>query len=346
LLLAAEVAARINRYGDAIAFREQMAQANPTDSTNRLELARALAASGRAGEAIERIAALIAERVTPNSVRAQAAEVVGMIVRTDRSLAGRVASLLDQRVAAGDSGAALVKASALEAAGTIEEAKSLLQSIRGGSLAAVAQMKLGLIARDAGRDQEAIAGFERAIYLDADGAITAPITFRSSGPRAQLILLYGRSGRDLAALRLAEGETATQQSTISAVIMRALSSGNEGVDVPRSVSFEPSLETARARQDGLRTIAELNDASVPGAQRELLATLAQSAARLGQYDRAIAMERVLVAEATRPEEKAAFEKALAEIIAAQRARQARAAGLIRIDTSNASQSIYALKSQI
>jgi tetratricopeptide (TPR) repeat protein len=346
LRLAAEVAARISRYQDAIAFREQIAQANPNDSTNRLELARAVAAAGRAGEAIDRIAALIGERATPNSVRAQAAEVVGEIVRADRSLTGRVSSLLDQRVAAGDAGATLVKASALEGAGTVEEARSLLESIRSGPLAAVARMKLGLIARGAGRDGEAIANFERAIYLDGNGAITAPIAFRAPSARAQLILLYGRVGRDLAAIQLAEGETATQQSTISSVILRALASGNEGVEAPPVVSFEPSLEAARARPGGLKTLAELNEASGPAAQRELLASLAQSAARLGQYDRAIAMERVLVAEATRPEEKAAFEKTLAEMIAAQRAKQASAAGLLRIDTSNASESIYALKSQI
>jgi Tfp pilus assembly protein PilF len=346
LRLAAEVAARIGRYDEAIAFREQIAQANPTDATNRLELARAVAAAGRAGEAIDRIVALIAERATPNSVRAQAAEAVGIVVRADRSQAGRVASLLDRRISTGDSGAALVKASALEAAGSIEEARSLLQSITGGSLSAVAQMKLGLIARSAGRDAEAVNNFERALYLDADGAITGPIAFRAPGPRVQLILLYGRTGRDLAAIRLAEGETATQQSAISSVVLTALASGSERVEAPAQVSFEPSLETTRTRLDGLRTLAELNDLAGTGTERELLASLAQSASRLGQYDRAIAMERVLVAEAARPEEKAAFEKALAEMVAARQARQTSAARLFRIDASNTSESIYAFRSQI
>jgi hypothetical protein len=346
LRLAAEVAARIGRYDEAIAFREQIAQANPNDSVNRLELARAVARAGRAGEALERIATLIGERTTPNAIRAQAAEVVGLIVRDDRSQVGRVSSLLDQRVAAGDAGAMLVKATALESGGAIDEARSLLQAITGGSLAPVAQMKLGLIARSASRDAEAATSFERAIYLDADGAITGPILFRAPGPRAQLILLYGRLGRDLAAIRLAEGETANQQTAISSVIARALSSANEGVEPLATVSFEPSLEITRSRTDGLRTLAELNDTAVSSLQRELIASLAQSAAQLGQYDRAIALERVLASEATRPEEKASIEKVLAEFIAAERARQSRAASLLRIDTSNASESIYALRFQI
>ncbi|HWP43014.1 MAG TPA: hypothetical protein VNO14_07255, partial [Blastocatellia bacterium] len=302
--------------------------------------------AGRAGEAIERIAALTGERGTPNSIRAQAAEVVGSIVRADRSQVARVASLLDGRIAAGDAGAALVKAAALEAAGSAGEARSLLESITGGSLAAVAQMKLGLIAETEGRDREAAVNFERAIYLDADGAMTGHIAFRAAGPRAQLILLYGRLGRDLSAIRLAEGETAAQQSTIGSVILRALASGNEDVELPRPVSFEPSLDAARARLDGLKTLAELNDAARPAVQRELLVSLAQSAARLGQYDRAIAMERVLVFEATRPEEKAAYEKILAEFIAARKARESSAARLLRIDASNATLEISNLRFQI
>ncbi|HET9533198.1 MAG TPA: hypothetical protein VFQ92_22780, partial [Blastocatellia bacterium] len=346
LRLAAEVAARIGRYDEAIAFREQIAQANPNDSNNRLELARAVARAGRAGEALEKIATLIGERTTPNAIRAQAAEVVGLIVREDRSQVSRVSSLLDQRAAAGDAGAMLVKATALESAGAIDEARSLLQAITGGSLAPVAQMKLGLIARSVARDAEAATSFERSIYLDADGAITGPILFRAPGPRAQLILLYGRLGRDLAAIRLAEGETANQQTAISSVIARVLSSANEGVEPLATVSFEPSLEITRTRSDGLRTLAELNDTAVSRVQRELIASLAQSAAQLGQYDRAIALERVLAAEATRPEEKAGIEKALAEFIAAERARQSRATSLLRIDASNASESIYALRFQI
>ena len=85
LRLAAETAARINRYADAIDFREQIAVSNPGDTMNKLELARLIAAAGRASEAIDRVAALIGERTTPNTIRAQAAEVVGEIVRRDAS---------------------------------------------------------------------------------------------------------------------------------------------------------------------------------------------------------------------------------------------------------------------
>src|SRR4029077_3548000 len=85
LVLAAETATRIGRYADAIEFREQVARANPTGALNRLELARVVAASGKAADAADQIVALIAERTTANSIRAQAAEILGDLVKTDRS---------------------------------------------------------------------------------------------------------------------------------------------------------------------------------------------------------------------------------------------------------------------
>jgi tetratricopeptide (TPR) repeat protein/lipopolysaccharide biosynthesis regulator YciM len=334
LKLAAETAARTGRYNDAAQFREQIALANPEDAQNKLELARALAAAGRGQEAIERLAALIGERM-PNSARAQAAEAIGEIVRRDRSLAARASAALNARAASGDAGALLALAAASEAAGNVEEARAALARIAGGPLAAVAHLKLGLIAAAAGRDADAAASFERAIYLDADGAMTDQTAFRSSGPRVQLIRLYNRSGRDIAAVRLAEGDGATQRTLIGAMAQ----SGEANVS---GVVFEPSLDVARARGEGLRTIAELNDAASSREQSGLAAMVAQSLARLGDFDRAIAIERRRSVEA-RPEEKAAIEKIVADLMAARQASQARASALLRVGKANATPSIYAAR---
>jgi hypothetical protein len=74
-----------------------------------------------------------------------------------------------------------------------------------------------------------------------------------------------------------------------------------------------------------------------------LASLVESAAKLGQYDRAMAIERLRAAESVKPEEKTAIEKRLAEIVADEKARQARLVLLTRIDRSNAAESIYAAR---
>ncbi|MEK6302882.1 MAG: hypothetical protein AABO41_19400 [Acidobacteriota bacterium] len=343
LRLAAEAAARINRFAEAIDFREQLARANPSDAGNRLELARVIAASGRASEAIDQIAALIGERTTPNRVRAQAAEVVAELVRGDRSLASR-GSQFDEKAAQGNAGAALVRASMYEAAGDVEQARSLFSGIS-GPLAPVSLMKLGLISLASNRDAEAVSSFERAIYLDADGAMTDAIAFRAPGPRAQLILLYSKTGRDLAAIRLAEGDGSSsgdgrgQRPLIGAEVLNALNvrGSNAASD---SVAFEPSLD-ARSKVTGLKTLAELNDAAASKSQSDLLGVLVESASKLGQYDRAIAIERLRTMEARRAEEKTVIEKRLAELMAADQARRQRLARLVRINSSNATESIFA-----
>lgn len=344
LRLAAETAARINALSDAIDFREQLAQSNPDDAANKLELIRLIAASGRGSEAIDRIAALIAERATPNTIRAQAAEVAGEIARADRSTSARAAALFDERAAQGDAGAALARAALAEAANNAEAARAALANLNTGALAAVAQLKLGMIALNSGREADAITAFERAMLLDADGSITDAIAFRSMGPRAQLIALYSKTGRDLAAIRLAEGDTTNQQSLISVAVRNALASENrESNQSNATILFDPSFDVARSRGASIRTLAEMNDAARSRIKTDLLAPLVESASRLGQFDRALALERLRVLEATRPEEKTAIEKRLADMLAAERARQQRLAALLRVDQSNATGSIYAAR---
>jgi predicted Zn-dependent protease len=342
LILAAETAARIGRYAEAIDFREQIARGNPGAATNRLELARVIAAAGRASEAADRIVALIAERTTPNSVRAQAAEILGEIAKADRSIASRASSALEQQGRA-NAAAALARAEISEVAGNRDEARAALASVNAGPLAAVAQMKLGLLALAGHNDSEATTHFERALYLDADGAIIDSIAFRAAGPRAQLILLYGKGGRDLAAIRLAESEIQGPQSLIGPTVRRALTSGVAQPVAETTMSFEPSLAAMRARTTGLKTLAEMNQGAGSSNRGELLASLVESAARLGQYDRAMAIERLRAAQASKPEEKTAIEKRLAEIEAAEKARQLKLAAMVRIDRSNAAESIYAAR---
>jgi hypothetical protein len=326
LQLAAETAARSTRYSDAIDFREQIARSRP-------------------GDAVDQLVTLITDRATANSVRAQAAEVLGEMVSRDRSLASRATALLDQRERG--AAASIVRAAISEAAGNREEARTALASVTSGPLAAVAQMRLGQLTLVMGRDAEAVASFERAIYLDADGIITDAIAFRTPGPRAQLIKLYGKIGRDLAAVRLADAEQQNAQSSISAAITaairRAVSPGFAREGAQATVSFEPSLEITRSRTMGLTTLAEMKDSTASSVRDELLASLVESAAKLGQYDRATAIERLRAAEATKAEEKAAIEKRLAEIAAAERARQLRLALMTRINRSNATESVYAAR---
>src|SRR6185369_3698911 len=120
LRLAAETAARIGRLADAIEFRTQIAKANPDDAANGLELIRVVASAGRSGEAVDQAAALISDRTSPNSIRAQAAEILGDILKADRSLTARAKAGLD-REGRRDAAVSLARAVISDAAGNREE---------------------------------------------------------------------------------------------------------------------------------------------------------------------------------------------------------------------------------
>ena len=171
--------------------------------------------------------------------------------------------------------------------------------------------------------------------------MTEAIAFRVPGPRGRLIEIYGRAGRDLAALRLAEGDGGAQRTLLSPAVRAALAAGGEHTEQAPAAIFEPSLELARPKGPGLRTLAEMNEAASSAQQQSILATLSESAARLGQYDRAIAIQRVRIIEAAKAEEKAGIEKRLGELIAADRARQLRIQSLLRVSRANTTGSIYA-----
>jgi hypothetical protein len=91
----------------------------------------------------------------------------------------------------------------------------------------------------------------------------------------------------------------------------------------------------------VKTVWELNQSAANSGRRELLPVLVEATARLGQNDRAIAIERLRVADATKPEDKAAIEKRIAELTASEKTRQLRQLLMTRVDRSNAVQSIYA-----
>jgi hypothetical protein len=87
----------------------------------------------------------------------------------------------------------------------------------------------------------------------------------------------------------------------------------------------------------------MNEAARSAQRQTLLATLAESAARLGQYDRAVAIQQLRAADATKPEEKASIEKRLTELIAADNARRLRMLSLWRVSRANTTGSIYATR---
>src|SRR5262249_42442390 len=140
----------------------------------------------------------------------------------------------------------------------------------------------------------------------------------------------------------AQGDESQRESFVSTAVRQALEQkGNARPAPQRETLFEPTLETSAHAPPAIRSIAELNREAAAGARRALLASLAAAAVRLDQYDRAIALERARVADASRKDQKTAIEKRLAEIVSADQAHKLRIASLVRFDKRGATQSIYA-----
>ena len=354
LQLAAETAARIGLFEDAITYRSQLATVLPQDAANRLELARTIAAAGRRAEAVNQLAALASDDSSPNTVRAQSAEAVNRILQTNRGDQGlRSAAVEIQRGAqskTGNSAAQLIAAAIAEGLGNFEEAKRFLATIEEGSLAAAAHLKLGIIERATGNSREAIRQFERALYIDADGEVTNSIALAAAdpmsstqqgpaSPRAALVVLYANAGLDSAAINLVSPEQ-SREGGVPQIALISLLTAAKG---ERQIAFEPSLAVQRrSSRPALATIDQLNQAALANTDRLREAVVA-SYLRLGMYERAREVQRTSLFGSLTAEQKTAIEKKLTEITTAEAAERLRKANLFHVSRSNATDSIYAAK---
>jgi Flp pilus assembly protein TadD len=86
LRLAAETAGEFGAFDTALSYRQQLLTESPTDEENRIELIRLLAANGKKDEAIQSLAAIIADREATRTLRGQAVWLTPEIVGNDLSL--------------------------------------------------------------------------------------------------------------------------------------------------------------------------------------------------------------------------------------------------------------------
>jgi tetratricopeptide (TPR) repeat protein len=326
LTIAAETAARIGMLDLAVNFREQVVRIRPDDASNRIELARSLDAVGKRREALRNLCSIASERGMPNTARAQSAELIGQIVRQDPGLAQAAREILSaSRRAPYGAGVDLANGAVLEATGQVNEAASLLSAIR-GSLESLARVKLGRLSASAGQNREAIIQFERAVYLDPEGVMAHAVAFSAAPPAspvARLAILYSGDGRDEAALRIAGREEAPS---------RAISHW--------SPVFEPAMDRP-VQRSGIRTLAEMN-VSALASREPLLAALVESALRLGQFEGARLIEGLRLPSAA-DDQKGTIKRRIAEILAAENARRARMASLLRVNHSVTTESIYSAR---
>jgi hypothetical protein len=268
LRLASETAGEFGAFDAAINFRQQLLTASPEDEENRIELVRLLAAKGKKDEAIQNLAATIADRNATRTLRWQAIwlapEIAGNDLSVWVSLRDRVRSL-----AANDSEVnTALEALSLNAAGRSDEAVKVIAATETslpngylGSLRAIVEKKVSTA--------DALDHFTRAAR---ESAVSNSFGFVEDEPLEQIVALYLKQNQPRAALKVAE-------------LVPAFQANKDAVAPEMRTSTAQRYQTLRERADNRKRATSAN----------LLALLSTAAEQIGDLNRAIALERLRLA---------------------------------------------------
>ncbi|MCS6803996.1 MAG: tetratricopeptide repeat protein [Blastocatellia bacterium] len=273
LALAGEIAFRYNRPAEAVRYRQRLAKLNPEWIENRIELARAQAAAGSLGAAVETLAALLTDRRTPSEQVAVALLLLPRLAAGQEQLAltqlqGPSERLISARVA-------LLK--------NADQARQLLSPLLNDRYNLLAKIQRALI------DPDTPALWQNVLWSDPDQVVTNYILFATPSPRAQLIELYTRAARYEAALkmaqylpdvaRLSEEDEDEQQAEYEQEADRA--ADQTRATETTQVSLMSSDQANRWLLKQVNLLAQQRHLI------QLLESLARAAAELNEYDRAI-----------------------------------------------------------
>ena len=270
LRVAAETAAEFNQPAVAIEYRQRLSALSPEDSANRLELARAMAASGKNDEAAPRLASLISDRRVTRQIRWTAMWIAPEIVKHEgwqsfeQQL--RASANKDQEMVA-----AVEVQSMLNRGQTNEATKRANDAVAGNP---GAQLKLfrALSQKNAGQRREALQSLLDSMIAYGDAWIAAPFGATEDEQRWQTVRLYAEQSQHRAALKLAgaderlKGQSSINQSP----------AGDDGPSANASPGFISLPARASRRQSQ--------------SQVEMLALLSVSAEQIGEFEKAMGFE--------------------------------------------------------
>ncbi|HJQ32386.1 MAG TPA: tetratricopeptide repeat protein [Pyrinomonadaceae bacterium] len=278
LALAAETVGSFARYEESIGFRQTLAAERSEDYTNRVELARVLAAAGRRTEAVAQLSGVVYDRRAPRAARWQAVwvapEVTGGSAALWESLVRSSVGRDDREMSAA------LDARKLWAEGHAGEAADLLERAAGDDPNPLLEFFLGAVAADCGRSGVAEAALAAAFRSRAEDDITSAFGADREGALGELIRLQLSSGRASAALKFA---------SLDAELVKVSSAEGAGGDAGEEASDANAFETRPG--PNYRTLKERAEARRAASESELLAGLSAAAEQLGDFDKALEFER-------------------------------------------------------
>ncbi|HEX6045892.1 MAG TPA: tetratricopeptide repeat protein [Pyrinomonadaceae bacterium] len=292
LRLASETAGEFAAYDSAINFRQQLLAASPADEENRIELIRLLAVNGNKDEAIQNLAATIADRNATRTLRWQAVWLTPEIAGKDLAVWTNVRERVRPLSASDVEMNTALEALSLNAAGRVDEATKLIAAAETASPNEYLSSLHAILSK--GNASDALNSFARALIASQEPAVAKSFGFAEDPSLEQIVNLYLKQNQPRAALRVAERIAAFQANNKSA------EQNEDEAQLPAVPETIDGYQTLRARAESRRRTTHAN----------LLALLSTAAEQLGDLNRAVELERLRLALVNTLAEKKATEARL------------------------------------
>lgn len=287
LELAAETAGSFGRYTLAADFRAALAAAQPDDYTNRIELARLLAAAGRREDATAQLSAVISDRLAPRGARWLAVWIAPEVTGGRAYLWELLANGSGTGTRPDREMSAALGARRLWAEGRAAEAAGQLRSTAADDPNPLLEFFAGVLDAEVGRGAEAERAFAAAFRSPSGADISAAFGAGRDSALRELIRLHLAKGRPYAALKLASLDTE----------LVAQSSTEEG-----NADAGEGKQGEAARYRMLKGLTAVRRAT---SEAELLGMLSAAAEQLGDLGKAAEFERARAGRLPNDEERAA-----------------------------------------
>ena len=308
LALAAAEAAEFGQFDVAIDCRQHLRAAAPDDETNRIELPRLLAAAGRDDEALQGLAAVIADRAATRHARWQAVwlapEICGGQVEALHALRERVA-------AASKDGEMLtaLEALELERAGRGAEARALVAKLDAENPNSYVRALRALLAERSGQAEDAVVNLTGTVVAGQSAEAWSAFGLPAAEQWRRLARLYFAADEPRAALQAAERDESLKPADGSQDGERENADGETDVETnDQSHADDPP-------RGAFQTLSGRAQASAAAARVELLGMLSRAAEEVGDFKRALGLERARFASLVNGAERHASAARIARLAA-------------------------------
>ena len=271
LRLASETSGEFGAYDAAINFRQLLLTTSPTDEENRIELIRLLAANGKKDEAIQNLAATIADRNASRTSRWQAIWLTPEIAGKDVTLWTNIRERVRALSTSDSEMNTALEALSLSAAGRADEATKLITAAEMSMPTEYLSSLRAILEKTSATD--ALNSFARVLIAAQEPTVSKSFGFAEDEPLEQIVSLYLKQNQPRAALKMAERIVAFQADK-------------------KSVEAETGMQFSLDTRDRYQTLRERAEHRKRTTHTNLLAMLSAAAEQLGDLNRAVELERL------------------------------------------------------